>query len=363
TFLLINIYGWFLPGTFVDPTKEPASLSLITIIAIVLTLQAAFPTLINYILIVVGIGIIKKFIGAILFIPSLILRRPLEEKKEEEIFIETSETPVFDEFLEELAVPILSVLPLEGRKIKKYVGLVAGEAVAEEKEVEGRVLKLTKIIEPTLLEDMYLGEARKLAISRMLNEAKSIGANNVVDVIVDYVSMGGFQGTALIVTATGTAVIVQDGSNPDKEITNKGPLSKSNEELNDPKTIENISDSNEMINGITDEKDISKANKNISGVVERRRVSSQIIGKEVIDDSGTVIGKVKDVEINLDNNEIEEVILEKEGLGLSKEEIIIHYDAIEQIGDKVLIKKISIDESIDSDYYSYLERKIRDINI
>ncbi|HML04185.1 MAG TPA: hypothetical protein VK426_00280, partial [Methanobacterium sp.] len=47
TFLLINIYGWFLPGTFVDPTKEPASLSLITIIAIVLTLQAAFPTLIN----------------------------------------------------------------------------------------------------------------------------------------------------------------------------------------------------------------------------------------------------------------------------------------------------------------------------
>ncbi|MGZ7096483.1 MAG: YbjQ family protein, partial [Methanobacterium sp.] len=62
TFLLINIYGWFLPGTLVDPTKEPASLSLITIIAILLTLQAAFPTLMNYILFVVGVGIFRKFI-------------------------------------------------------------------------------------------------------------------------------------------------------------------------------------------------------------------------------------------------------------------------------------------------------------
>jgi uncharacterized protein YbjQ (UPF0145 family) len=206
TFLLINIYGWFLPGTFVDPTKEPASLSFITIIAIILTLQAAFPTLINYILIVMGIGIVKKFIGFLIFIPSLILRRPPEAKKEGEIFTEPS---VFDNFLDELTIPLLSVPPVEGGKIKKYVGLVAGEAVAKEKEAEGRVSKLTKIIEPTLLDDMYLGEARKLAISRMLEEAKSIGANNVVDVIIGYVSMGGLQGSALIVTATGTAVIYE----------------------------------------------------------------------------------------------------------------------------------------------------------
>jgi len=44
-------------------------------------------------------------------------------------------------------------------------------------------------------------------VSRMLEEAKSMGADNVIDVLVDYVSMGGLQGSALIVTATGTAVI------------------------------------------------------------------------------------------------------------------------------------------------------------
>lgn len=364
TFLLINIYGWFLPGTFVDPTKEPASLSFITIIAIILTLQAAFPTLINYILIVIGLGIVKKFIGFLVYIPSLFIRKPPKAIIKEKIVAEPS---VFESFLEELSTPISSVSPIEGKKIKKYVGLVAGEAVAKEKEVEGRVSKLTKIIEPTLLDDMHLGEARKIAISRMLEEAKSIGANDVIEVVINYVSMGGLQGSALIVTATGTAVIVQDeNSAPSKDISGKGPVSISNEEINNLKATENVLDSNEKILGTTEKKNVSNINKNVSGV-ERRRVSKQIIGKEVIDNSATIIGKVKDIEINLDNNEIEEVILEKEGLSeslsLSKEEIIIPYDAVEQIGDKVLIKKSSLDEIIDSDYYSYLERKIRDINI
>jgi sporulation protein YlmC with PRC-barrel domain len=35
------------------------------------------------------------------------------------------------------------------------------------------------------------------------------------------------------------------------------------------------------------------------------RIDEQIKGKEVIDSSGMIVGKVKDVEIKLDNNEIE----------------------------------------------------------
>ena len=78
TFLLINIYGWFLPGSVIDPTKEPATLSFITIIAIVLTIQAAFPILMNYLLFVVGISIIRRIIGALIFFPSRILGKPRE---------------------------------------------------------------------------------------------------------------------------------------------------------------------------------------------------------------------------------------------------------------------------------------------
>ncbi len=206
TFLFINIYGWFLPGYYVDPTKEPASLSLITIIAIVLTLQAAFPTLINYILFVVGLGILRKFIEFLIYIPSKIMRKPPKVGGKEE-----NNLPSADEiFLDKLNIPILSVSPVDDQRITKYLGLVGGEAVAEEKKGEGRVSMLKKMIEPTLLDDMYLGEARKLAISRMLDDAKLLGADNVIDVIIDYVSMGGLQGSELIVTATGTAVIIDE---------------------------------------------------------------------------------------------------------------------------------------------------------
>ncbi|MEN6292749.1 MAG: PRC-barrel domain-containing protein [Methanobacterium sp.] len=91
------------------------------------------------------------------------------------------------------------------------------------------------------------------------------------------------------------------------------------------------------------------------------KVVKEIIGKEVIDSSGMVVGKVKDVEVNL--SEIEAIVLGKgsisESLGLSKEEIIIPYEKVEKFGDKILIKKNNRDK--DSDYYNYLERKIMEI--
>ena len=76
---------------------------------------------------------------------------------------------------------------------------------------------------------------------------------------------------------------------------------------------------------------------------DKMRVAEQIKGKEVIDSSGMVVGKVKDIEVNWSNNEIEAIVLGKgglsESLGLSKEENIIPYDMIKQIGDKILLKE------------------------
>ena len=44
------------------------------------------------------------------------------------------------------------------------------------------------------------------------------------------------------------------------------------------------------------------------------RVVEQIRRKEVIDSSGMIVGKVKDVEINWDNNQIEAVVLGQGGI-------------------------------------------------
>jgi uncharacterized protein YbjQ (UPF0145 family) len=202
TFILINLWGWFFLGLV---TNDPVAFNLITIIAIVLTIQAAFPILMNYVLFVIGLSIIRKIIETLIYIPSKIQRKPPEVEVENEINM-----PSADEiFLDELTIPLISIPQIENGKIKSTVGLVTGEAIAKEKETEGLLSKLTSIIQPIKMEDIYLGEARKDAISRMLENAKLIGANSVVEVMVGYVSIGGLQGNAFIVTATGTAVIYE----------------------------------------------------------------------------------------------------------------------------------------------------------
>jgi len=69
----------------------------------------------------------------------------------------------------------------------------------------------------------------------------------------------------------------------------------------------------------------------------------KIIGKEVIDNSALILGRVKDIEVNIKTNEIEALILGKggiaESLGLSNSEVIISYDIIKEIGDKILINR------------------------
>jgi sporulation protein YlmC with PRC-barrel domain len=77
------------------------------------------------------------------------------------------------------------------------------------------------------------------------------------------------------------------------------------------------------------------------------RVVDQIVGKEVLDSSATVIGKVKDIEVNLGTKRIESIVVGSggisESIGISKEENVIPYDMVKQIGDKILLKE-SIDE-------------------
>ena len=72
------------------------------------------------------------------------------------------------------------------------------------------------------------------------------------------------------------------------------------------------------------------------------RVNEQLKGKEVIDNSGMLIGKLKDIDLNLKENKIEAIILGSDNistrLGLSNEENIISYDIIKEIGDKILLK-------------------------
>jgi sporulation protein YlmC with PRC-barrel domain len=74
------------------------------------------------------------------------------------------------------------------------------------------------------------------------------------------------------------------------------------------------------------------------------RIIEEIIGKEVLDSSAVVIGKVKDVEVDFETKSLDSFILGKggisEGLGFSKGETIVPYDMVKKIGDKILLKEL-----------------------
>lgn len=96
---------------------------------------------------------------------------------------------------------------IEGKRITRYYGIVTGET----------------IIGANLLRDFFAGirggrsdsyeevlrQAKDTALREMQDQAQQMGANAVVGVDLDYETVGG-NGSMLMVTASGTAVRIED---------------------------------------------------------------------------------------------------------------------------------------------------------
>lgn len=105
---------------------------------------------------------------------------------------------------------ILSTTPsLEGKKILEYKGLVIGEVVAGVDFVKDFAAGLTNFFGGR--SGSYEGEliqARETALKELEARAKALGANAVVGIDLDYEVLGQ-GGNMLMVTASGTAVVVE----------------------------------------------------------------------------------------------------------------------------------------------------------
>lgn len=101
---------------------------------------------------------------------------------------------------------IISTTPtVEGRPVRDYLGVVAGEAILGANIVRDLFAGIRDIVGGRSGSyEKVLREARAAAMAEMKEEARKLGGDAVVGVDIDYETIG--QGTMLMVAVSGTAV-------------------------------------------------------------------------------------------------------------------------------------------------------------
>ena len=99
---------------------------------------------------------------------------------------------------------------LEGRRIARYYGIVSGETIIGANVFRDFMASIRDFVggRSGSYEEV-LREARETALREMEEQARQMGANAVIGVDLDYETVGG-NGSMLMVTATGTAVLAED---------------------------------------------------------------------------------------------------------------------------------------------------------
>lgn len=99
---------------------------------------------------------------------------------------------------------------LEGKKIVRYIGLVSGETIIGANIFKDIFAGIRDIVGGRSGSyEQVLREGKNTAINEMQQYAHSMGANAVIGVDLDYETVGS-GGSMLMVTATGTAVVIED---------------------------------------------------------------------------------------------------------------------------------------------------------
>jgi uncharacterized protein YbjQ (UPF0145 family) len=104
---------------------------------------------------------------------------------------------------------ILTTTPsIEGKPIREYKSIVHGEAVLGANLFKDLFAGIRDIVGGRSgTYEKELGNARRIALEEMGDSARSLGANAVVGVDLDYEVLGAQNGM-LMVTASGTAVVI-----------------------------------------------------------------------------------------------------------------------------------------------------------
>ncbi len=99
---------------------------------------------------------------------------------------------------------------IEGHRITDYRGVVTGEAIMGANVVRDIFAAVTDIVGGRSgAYEEKLKDARMTALAELEDQARALGANAVVGVDLDYEVIGS-NGSMLMVSASGTAVVVEN---------------------------------------------------------------------------------------------------------------------------------------------------------
>ncbi|MBN2659716.1 MAG: heavy metal-binding domain-containing protein [Tannerellaceae bacterium] len=95
---------------------------------------------------------------------------------------------------------------IEGKQITQYYGIVSGETIIGANMFKDFFAGIRDIVGGRAGSyESVLREAKEIAMREMSDQAKSLGANAVIGIDLDYETVGA-NGSMLMVTAAGTAV-------------------------------------------------------------------------------------------------------------------------------------------------------------
>jgi uncharacterized protein YbjQ (UPF0145 family) len=98
---------------------------------------------------------------------------------------------------------------LDGHRVTKYLGIVSGETILGANIFRDIFAVFRDIVGGRSgAYEKELRKAKSIAMEEMQAEAKRLGANAVIGVDLDYETVGK-NGAMLMVTASGTAVVIQ----------------------------------------------------------------------------------------------------------------------------------------------------------
>lgn len=98
---------------------------------------------------------------------------------------------------------------IEGKRITRYYGIVSGETIIGANVFRDFLAGIRDFVGGRSgAYEKVLRQAKDTAIKEMEEQAARMGANAVIGVDLDYETVGG-SGSMLMVTATGTAVTIE----------------------------------------------------------------------------------------------------------------------------------------------------------